>query len=150
MKNKWLVDKILAKGVEFQTFEIYDKNHLSILPETVVHLDERPSVKIVEQLEVVENGKKVWKPVCVVWEKVNMTYTDPKFLESKSQIRLLEIDGNFAGILRTYDKHGEQTESWVMHGLRVTDLQEAADGVNAIFTFHHAFYSLFEGTDGKQ
>ena len=69
-----------------------------------------------------------------------LTYSDEKFLESKSHIRLLEIDGNFAGILRTYDEHGEQTESWVMNGLRVVDLTPIDKSLKATFKFHHALY----------
>lgn len=145
MKNNWLVNKILAKGSPFWTFEIYDNTKISILPETVVTLDEKPNLKVVEQLEVLENGKKVWKPVCVVWEKVILTYTDAKFLESKNHIRLLEIDGNQAGILRQYDKFGEKCESWVMYGLKTDDLTHlTSDNLNlqATFTFHHALYTI--------
>lgn len=140
MKNIWLANKIVAKGYAYWTYEIYNDGKV-IVPEAIVDIDECPSMKVVEKLEVEENGKKVWKPVLVIWEKFEAIYNDPKFLEAHSQIRLLEVNGDAVGILRHYDKSGESVESWVMHGLRLTDIDFPDKAVKAEFTFHHALYA---------
>ncbi len=138
MKNRWLVNKIVAKGEPFYTFEIYDEKKDSMICETVVDLEDKPSLRVIEQLE---ESKGVWKPVCIVWEKVELTYTDEKFLEGKGHIRLLEVGGENSGILRQYDKHGEHVESWVMHGLKLTDIEfPEKTALKATFEFHHAMY----------
>lgn len=140
MKNVWLKDKITCKGYPFWTFEILDTKQESIVPETVTLIDECPSMKVVEKLEVEENGKKVWKPVLVIWEKFEAIYTDAKFLESHSHLRLLEANGDAVGILRHYDKSGDHVESWVMHGLNIEDIDYPGNWLKAVFTFHHAVY----------
>ena len=139
MKNHWLKDKIVAKGYAYWTYEIYNDGKI-IVPEAIVAIDECPSMKVVEKLEVEEGGKKVWKPVLIIWEKFEATYTDPKFLENHAQIRLLEVNGEAVGILRHYDESGESVESWVMHGLRLTDIDFPEKAITAEFTFHHALY----------
>jgi hypothetical protein len=147
MKNHWLTNKIVAKGVPFWTFEILDEKQKFVVSETVIAIDEKPQIMVIEKIEVQENGMKVWKPVCIVWEEFEATYTDEKFLESHSHLRVLEANGDAVGILRMYDKTGEQSESWVMHGLKLTDIKfdsvPAVDVVKSMtctFTFHHALY----------
>jgi hypothetical protein len=138
MKNHWLINKIVAKGVPFWTLEIYESPESAIVPETVVAIDERPNLKIIESLEV--DG--VWKPILIIWEEFTATYTDAKFLEGHNHIRLLEVDGNTCGILRQYDKLGEHCESWVMGGLRMTDIDPKPDSLKATFVFQTATYII--------
>jgi len=140
MKNYWIKDKIVAKGHPFWTFEVFDAKKEVVVKETIVHIDEKPSMKIMESLEVEEDGRTVWKPVLVIWERFEATYTDAKFLESHSHLRLLEADGNAVGILRHYDEGGEHVESWVMHRLKIEDVDSQESSLKATFTFHHAVY----------
>ncbi len=137
MKNHWL-RKTANKG-HYWTYEVFDNKQTSMVPETVVNIDECPSMKVVEKLEVEENGRKVWKPVLVIWEKFEATYTDEKFLEGHNQIRLLEANGEAVGILRLYID-SEHVESWVMHGLELLDIDENKNSIKAVFTFHHAVH----------
>lgn len=136
MKNHWTANKIVAKGVPFWTFTIYESADKVVVPETVVAVDEKPQLKVIESLE--QDGQ--WKPVLIVWEKFEATYTDEKFLEGHNHIRLLECDGEQAGVLRMYDKGGEHVESWVMRGLRLTDIDPKPGALKATFVFHHALY----------
>jgi len=139
MKNYWLKDKIVAKGIPFWTYEIYNDGEV-IVPETIVTIDECPSMKVIESLESEENGQQVWKPVLVIWEFFEALYTDQKFLENRNHVRLLEAEGEACGILRHYDEHGEAVESWVMAELKLVDIDFPAGGLKAVFTFHHAQY----------
>lgn len=140
MKNIWLKDKIVAKGHAYWTYEILDKKQESMVPETIVTIDERPSMEIIEKREIEENGRKVWKPILAIWQKFEATYTDEKFLEAHNHIRLLEANGDAVGILRHYDKSGEHVESWVMHSLKMQDIDFPGSALKATFTFSHALY----------
>ncbi len=135
MKNYWLTKEIVGNG-PYWTFEIYDEHKNSVVPETSVDLTDTPCLHVTESLEVDVDGEKVWTPVCIVWEKLCVGYTDQKFINDHHMIRLLEVNGQAAGIMRRYDIDGEHIESWVLHGLRLTDI----DTTNATFVFHHAIF----------
>jgi hypothetical protein len=97
-------------------------------------------MKVIESLEVEENGKKVWKPVLMIWEKFEATFTNKSILEDHNHIRFLEVNGDAVGVLRHYDKSGEYLESWVMVGLNLLDINFKEDSLHAVFDFHHAVY----------
>ncbi len=137
MKNYWLKKEFHSCC----TFEILDHKKSNLIPETIVDVDDRPNMKIIERLEVEEDGKKVWKPVLAIWEKFEATYNE---LNDRNHIRLLEVDGDTVGILRYYDKHGEFTESWIMHGLKLIDINfgDVIKSLTATFNFHHAVFVI--------
>jgi hypothetical protein len=135
VSNIWLKDKFK----DYWTFQIIGED-TSLITENKVKIDENPTMKVIESLEVEENGKKVWKPVLMIWESVEIIFTDKSILEDHNHIRLLEVNGDAVGILRHYDKSGEYLESWVMVGLNLLDINFKEDSLSAVFDFHHAVY----------
>ncbi len=135
VQNIWLKDKFK----DYWTFEIIGED-AALITENRVEIDENPSMKVIESLEVEENGKKVWKPVLMIWEQFEVIFTNKSILEDHNHIRFLEVNGDAVGVLRHYDKSGEYLESWVMVGLNLLDINFKEDSLQAVFDFHHAVY----------
>lgn len=135
LNNIWLKNSFK----NFWTFEVVTGDDTTLVAEIKVEIDENPTMKVIESLEVEENGKKVWKPVLIIWEKFEVVF-DESYLNHHNHIRLLEANGDTVGILRHYDKSGEYLESWVMYGLNLLDVEFQALSLKAVFDFHHALY----------
>lgn len=135
VQNIWLKDKFK----DYWTFEIIGED-TSLIAENRVEIDENPTMKVIESLEVEENGKKVWKPVLMIWEQFECLFTNKSILEDHNHIRFLEVNGDAVGVLRHYEKSGEYLESWVMVGLNLLDINFKEDSLQAVFDFHHAVY----------
>lgn len=135
VQNIWLKDKFK----DYWTFEIIGED-ANLITENRVEIDENPTMKVIKSLEVEENGKKVWKPVLMIWEQFEVIFTNKSILEDHNHIRFLEVNGDAVGVLRHYDKSGEYLESWVMVGLNLLDINFMEDSLQAVFDFHHAVY----------